>query len=53
MPRSARLDVLGAVQHVMTRGIEGQEISADARGREALLERQTTRITPPDAREKG
>jgi len=26
MPRTARLDVLGVVQHVMARGLDGQEI---------------------------
>ncbi len=39
MPRGARLDVLGVVQHVMARGIEGREIFRDERDREAFLKR--------------
>ena len=39
MPRSARLDVPGAVQHVMIRGIERRNIFDDDRDRENLLDR--------------
>ncbi len=39
MPRSARLDVPGVLQHVMARGIDGYDIFQDERDREAFLER--------------
>ncbi|MBI5016567.1 MAG: transposase [Deltaproteobacteria bacterium] len=39
MPRSARLDVLGVVHHVMARGIEGRPIFRDDRDREESLRR--------------
>ena len=37
MPRMARLDVLGVVQHVMARGIEGAAIFRDEKDRETFL----------------
>ena len=37
MPRMARLDVLGVVQHVMARGIEGTAIFRDEKDRETFL----------------
>ncbi len=42
MPRTARLDVLGVVQHVMARGLDGQEIFRDEKDRAAFLERLGT-----------
>jgi hypothetical protein len=33
MPRQPRLDVLGLLQHVMARGIEGREIFKDDKDR--------------------
>lgn len=39
MPRSARLDVLGVVHHVMARGIERSPIFRDDRDREEFLRR--------------
>ncbi|WP_025321168.1 transposase [Deferrisoma camini] len=39
MPRTARLDVLGVLQHVMARGIDGYAIFQDERDRKAFLER--------------
>jgi hypothetical protein len=45
MPRGARLDVLGVVQHVMARGVGGQDIFRDARDRESFLERLATVVS--------
>ena len=39
MPRSARLDVIGVVQHVMARGIEGRAVFRDNRDREEFVGR--------------
>ena len=39
MPRQARLDALGALHHVMIRGIEGMAIFRNGEGREDLLAR--------------
>ena len=39
MPRLARLDAPGLLQHVMARGIEGREIFKDDKDRKAFLER--------------
>jgi putative transposase len=39
MPRTARIDLPGLLQHVMARGIEGRNIFEDLRDREAFLER--------------
>ncbi|WP_025321392.1 transposase [Deferrisoma camini] len=39
MPRSARLDVPGVLQHVMARGIDGYDIFQDEKDRETFLER--------------
>jgi putative transposase len=39
MPRTARLDVLGVVQHVMARGMEGRAIFRDDRDREGFVRR--------------
>ncbi len=44
MPRTARLDVLGVVQHVMARGLDGQAIFRDGKDRAAFLERLGTVI---------
>jgi len=46
MPRAARLDVLGVVQHVIARGSDGQEIFRDGKDRAAFLER----LRPPAVR---
>ena len=53
MPRSARLDVLGVVQHVMARGIEGREIFGGDRDREAFLDRLASVITTGGAQLLG
>ena len=45
MPRGARLDVLGVVQHVMARGIERRDIFNDSQDREAFLERLAGVVT--------
>jgi len=39
MPRQARLDVPGALQHVMARGIERRKIFWDDKDRASFLER--------------
>ena len=39
MPRQARLDAPGLLQHVMARGIERKEIFKDDQGRQSFLER--------------
>ena len=39
MPRQARLDAPGALQHVMARGIERREIFRDDNDRESFLDR--------------
>ena len=39
MPRQARLDVPGLLQHVMARGIERREIFKDDQDRQSFLER--------------
>jgi len=39
MPRQARLDAPGLLQHVMARGIERREIFKDDRDRQSFLER--------------
>jgi len=39
MPRQARLDAPGLLQHVMARGIERKEIFKDDRDRQSFLER--------------
>ncbi|MDF1552016.1 MAG: transposase [Deferrisomatales bacterium] len=39
MPRTARLDVLGVVQHVMARGIEGRPVFRDDRDRHQFMDR--------------
>jgi putative transposase len=39
MPRCARLDILGVVQHVMARGIESRPVFRDDRDREEFLRR--------------
>jgi putative transposase len=39
MPRHARLDAPGILQHVMVRGIEGRDLFVDADDRENLLDR--------------
>ena len=39
MPRSARLDIPGVLQHIMARGIEKREIFRDRNDRHAFLER--------------
>ena len=39
MPRQARLDVPGLLQHVMARGIERKEIFKDDQDRQSFLER--------------
>ena len=39
MPRQARLDVPGLLQHIMARGIERKEIFKDDRDRQSFLER--------------
>jgi len=39
MPRLARLDTPGLLQHVMARGIEGREIFKDDKDRKSFLER--------------
>ena len=39
MPRNARLDIPGVLQHIMARGIEKREIYRDRRDRQAFLER--------------
>lgn len=45
MPRSARLDILGVLQHIMARGIDGQEIFRDRKDRRWFLERLSEIIT--------
>ena len=39
MPRQARLDAPGLLQHVMARGIEGREIFKDNKDRNSFLDR--------------
>ena len=39
MPRQARLDAPGLLQHVMARGIERREIFKDDQDRQSFLER--------------
>jgi len=39
MPRQARLDAPGALQHVMARGIERRKIFCDDKDRSLFLER--------------
>jgi REP-associated tyrosine transposase len=39
MPRQARLDAPGVLQHVMVRGIERQKIFWDDKDRSSFLER--------------
>jgi len=39
MPRQARLDAPGLLQHVMARGIERKEIFKDDQDRQSFLER--------------
>ena len=39
MPRQARLDAPGLLQHIMARGIERREIFKDDRDRQSFLER--------------
>lgn len=39
MPRSARLDVIGVVQHVMARSIDGRALFRDDRDREEFMRR--------------
>ena len=53
MPRKARLDVLGVVQHVMGRGIEGTPIFRDRKDREAFLEKLATVVREGDAQLLG
>jgi REP element-mobilizing transposase RayT len=53
MPRAARLDVLGVVQHVMARGIERRDIFNDAQDREAFLERLANVVTSGGAQLLG
>jgi len=42
MPRQARLDAPGLLQHVMARGIERREIFKDDKDRESFLDRLAT-----------
>lgn len=49
MPRGARLDVLGVVQHVMARGIERRDIFGDAGDREAFLDRLAAVVVAGEA----
>ena len=39
MPRSARIDMPGLLQHVMVRGIEKRDIFADDKDRQSFLSR--------------
>jgi len=39
MPRQTRIDVVGALQHVMVRGIERKDIFLDDRDRSEFLAR--------------
>jgi len=39
MPRSARLDIPGILQHVIVRGVEGRDIFLDDNDRQAFLDR--------------
>jgi len=39
MPRQARLDTPGVLQHVMARGIERREIFKDDKDRQSFLDR--------------
>jgi len=39
MPRQARIDTLGALHHIMVRGIEGQKIFRDNNDRDDFLTR--------------
>ena len=39
MPRQARIDAPGALQHLMVRGIERRKIFLDARDRDVFRER--------------
>lgn len=48
MPRVARLDASGVLQHIMTRGIEGRNIFADDADRDDLLFR-LARLPPRDS----
>ncbi len=50
MPRSARLDIPGVLQHIMARGIEKREIYRDSRDRQAFLERLSKIITEGHAK---
>ena len=39
MPRQARLDALGVLQHIMARGIERRKIFKDDKDRQSFLNR--------------
>lgn len=42
MPRLARLDAVGLLQHVMVRGIEKRDIFIDDKDRHSFLDRLST-----------
>jgi putative transposase len=44
MPRQARLDAPGTLQHVMVRGIAGEKIFRDDQDREGFLTRIETMV---------
>ena len=48
MPRAARLDVPGILQHVIIRGIEGREIFLDAKDRQSFLTRLSELLPESD-----
>ena len=50
MPRAARLDIPGVLQHIMARGIEKREIYRDRRDRQAFLERLSDIVVEGQAR---
>ncbi|QWV93193.1 transposase [Geomonas oryzisoli] len=41
MPRAARLDIAGVLQHVIVRGIERRDIFLDTRDRQSFVDRFT------------
>ncbi|MEE4312990.1 MAG: transposase, partial [Desulfofustis sp.] len=49
MPRKARLDIPGVLQHIMARGIEKCEIYRDRQDREAFLERLSDVVSEGEA----
>jgi putative transposase len=48
MPRAARLDALGALHHILARGIERRRIFTDDDERQEFLDRMAPLVASPE-----